>query len=190
MVRSFLQVVPITCLVGLIYAIYRYKKIKKQDISVTWGGEMIRWLFVCYLTGLANLVLTPSNLWSYFWFYARNGYGTGDGLGWFSGGFNFVPTLVTWLAGELTLGSWVKQMLVGNILMYVPMGFFLPFVSKKVDKRSIWKYAIAIPATVEVIQPIVGRSFDIDDLLCNFVGIVFGYFIAVVIMHLTNKKTA
>lgn len=190
MLKLFLEVVPITCLVGLIYAIYRYIKIKRQALSVKWGEEIIRWLFVCYLTGLVNLVLTPPNLWSHFWFYVRNGYGTGDDFfrGWFSGGFNFVPTLYKCLVGEFTLGSWVRQMLAGNILMLVPMGFFLPLVSEKVNKRSILVFAITIPAAVELIQPIVGRSFDIDDLLCNFIGIVFGYGIAAGMMHFIHKK--
>ena len=61
-VGLFLQVVPITCLVGVIYAVYRCIRIKKQKISVKWGAEILRWLFVCYLTGLINLTLVPRNL--------------------------------------------------------------------------------------------------------------------------------
>ena len=49
-VGLFLQVVPITCLVGIIYAVYRCIRIKKQQLSVKWGIEILRWLFVCYLT--------------------------------------------------------------------------------------------------------------------------------------------
>ena len=183
----FLEVVPITLLVGVAYALWRFIRIKKSGLSFSWGTEIIRWLFVCYLTGLVNLVLVPSNLWSHFWFYVRNGYATGDGLGWFSGGFNLVPSLYKCLIGELELGSWVQIMLVGNILMYAPMGFFLPFVSKKMDKGSLLKLAVAIPVVVEVLQPIVGRSFDVDDLICNFVGIVFGYAVAVAVVCLMKK---
>ena len=71
-------------------------------------------------------------------------------------------------------------MLVYNFLMFLPFGFFLPFVSKKINQRNIWKTALIIPVFIEVLQPVMGRSFDIDDLILNFAGIVFGYWIAIV----------
>ena len=37
LIGLFLQVVPITCLVGLVYAIYRLVKIKKHELPVAWG---------------------------------------------------------------------------------------------------------------------------------------------------------
>ena len=67
LIGIFLQVVPITFLVGLVYAIYRLVKIRKRELSVSWGAEIMRWLFVCYLTGLINLVLVPRNFWTYIW---------------------------------------------------------------------------------------------------------------------------
>lgn len=181
MLGLFLQVLPISCLVGAIYGVVRYFRIKQQDRSVAMGTEVMRLLFVCYLTGLVNLVLVPGNLWSAIWFYIWNGYPGGIDLYLFSGSFNLVPSIIKCLTGELVLGSWVKKMLVGNLLMYMPMGFFLPFVSEKVNKKSILKYAAGIPAVFEVLQPIMGRSFDVDDLFCNFLGILAGYGFAVLI---------
>ena len=78
LIGIFLQVVPITFLVGLVYAIYRLVKIRKRELSVSWGAEIMRWLFVCYLTGLINLVLVPRNFWTYIWFYLYNGYSGGE----------------------------------------------------------------------------------------------------------------
>ena len=71
-VGLFLQVVPITCLVGVIYAVYRYIRIKKRNTSVKWNIEILRLLFVCYLTGLINLTLVPHNLWSNIWALSCN----------------------------------------------------------------------------------------------------------------------
>ena len=187
-VGLFLQVVPITCLVGIIYAVYRCIRIKKQQLSVKWGIEILRWLFVCYLTGLVNLTLVPSNLWSHIWALIYVGY-SGTQIELFNGTFNFTPTIFKIISGELTFGSWVKTMLVGNFLMFVPMGLFLPFVSTKINGKSILKIAVIIPVTVEIIQPIVGRSFDVDDLILNFIGIVVGYFIAVGIKSLICKRS-
>jgi glycopeptide antibiotics resistance protein len=79
-------------------------------------------------------------------------------------------------------------MMAYNFLMFLPLGFFLPFVSEKVNIRSVWKYAIIIPIVVEVIQPVVGRSFDVDDLILNFAGIVVGFFIAAAIKSVALKQ--
>lgn len=187
-VGLFFQVVPITCLVGVIYAVYRCIKIKNYGISFAWGTEIMRWLFVCYLTGLINLILVPNNLWTYIWFYVRNGYSGCELEPLFSGGVNLVPTLIKVFTGEFTVGRWVQTMLAGNFLMFVPMGFFIPFVSEKVNKQNILKISVIIPIAVEVIQPIVGRSFDVDDLILNFAGIIVGYFVAIGIKTLIKKK--
>ena len=72
-------------------------------------------------------------------------------------------------------------MLLFNFLMFVPFGFFLPFVSDKVNGKNIFLIAVAVPAAIEIIQPVIGRSFDTDDLILNFTGIVAGFFIAKVI---------
>lgn len=36
-----LQVVSITCLVGIVYAVIRYRHIKKRGCAVAWGTEII-----------------------------------------------------------------------------------------------------------------------------------------------------
>ncbi len=184
----FLQVVPISFFVAFLYALYRCWKIKAKAIPISWSVEILRWLFVCYLTGLINLVLVPANLWGYIWFYLRNGYqgGTIDSL--FSGEINLIPTLFRVFTGELTLGHWVKTMLIGNILMFVPFGAFLPFITNKVNRKSILRVAVIVPVAVEVIQPVVGRSFDIDDLILNFAGIMLGFIIATGVKNTFSKR--
>lgn len=118
----FLQVIPITLLVGVIYAVYRCIRIKKHGNAVSWGTEIMRWLFVCYLTGLINLILVPANLWMFIWANVFVGYSHSE-LVFFSGDFNLVPTVFKLITGELTIGRWVLKMLVYNFLMFVPFGF-------------------------------------------------------------------
>ena len=183
----FLQVIPVTLLVGVIYAVYRCVHIKKHGNTVSWGTEIMRWLFVCYLTGLINLILVPANLWMCIWANVFVGYSHSE-IVFFSGDFNLVPTVIKLITGELTIGRWVLKMLVYNFLMFVPFGFFLPFVSEKNNNRSIWKVAVIVPIIVEVIQPVVGRSFDVDDLILNFAGIIVGYFIALGIKSISQRK--
>ena len=181
MLEAFLEVVPITIIVGIIYVIYRIIKIKKNKSLVNYFDEIVKFIFVCYLTGLINLVLVPSNLWSHFWFYIKTGYPTGDSLGLFSGSFNFVPSLYKYLIkSELSIGTWVRDMLIGNMLMFIPMGILLPLVFKKTNKKNIFIISILITLSIEILQPIIGRSFDIDDIIMNFIGIIIGYLIVVI----------
>lgn len=182
----FLQVIPITLLAGVIYAVYRCVRIKNHGNTVSWGTEIMRWLFVCYLTGLINLILVPANLWMCIWANVFVGYSHSE-IVFFSGDFNLVPTVIKLITGELTIGRWVLKLLVYNFLMFVPFGFFLPFVSEKNNNRSIWKVAVIVPIIVEVIQPVVGRSFDVDDLILNFAGIIVGYFVAFGIKNISKR---
>ena len=69
--------------------------------------------------------------------------------------------------------------LVGNVVGFMPFGFFLPFVTEKLNSKNVFAMAAAVPIIVELFQLILGRSFDIDDLICNFLGIIIGFFIAV-----------
>ena len=184
----FFQAVPITCVVGIIYVIIRVVIIKRNNLTIEWLKEIMRLLFSCYLTGLISLVVLPANFWLSFF----------DGilLGWWDemlpifsfGGFNLVPSLIKALSGELTIGSWVKTMLIGNIAMFLPLGFFLPFVTERVNRKNIFVVAIAVPFIVELLQMVFGRSFDIDDLICNFIGIVAGFFIGFAIKNIKQKS--
>jgi glycopeptide antibiotics resistance protein len=181
----FLQVVPVTVLVGLIYGISRCLLLRRRGKAVAWGTEVLRLLFVCYLTGLWNLVLVPEDLWTCIWERVFTSYRSTPTF--LIGEWNLVPTLFKWLSGALTLGPWVLKMLVYNFLMFLPLGFFLPFVLETVNTHSIWKYAVFIPVVVEVLQPVIGRSFDVDDLILNFAGIVVGFYAATALRALRKK---
>lgn len=42
--------------------------------------------------------------------------------------------------------------------------------------------AIIVPICFEVAQLFFGRSFDVDDLICNFIGIIIGAMVAYLIL--------
>ncbi len=62
----FFQAVPITCFVGAVYAVLRWALIKKKQRRTVWPDEIMKFLFVCYLTGLISLVILPANFWLRF----------------------------------------------------------------------------------------------------------------------------
>lgn len=185
---QFFQVLPITLLLGLVYFIFRIRYLKRQKKKVNYKQELLYLIFICYLVGLFNLVLVPSNFWSGIWHLIFYGYYENLFAGMFEFSYNFIPTLYKVITGKYLLGSWVITMIVGNVLMFIPMGILLNLCCKKINNKNIYMFAILIPFIIEIIQPIVGRSIDIDDLIMNFLGIVCGYFIIVLFKKILNFK--
>lgn len=67
--------------------------------------------------------------------------------------------------------------LLGNIVLFIPLGIFLPMLWPRLQR--LWKVLLAVAgiiALVEVVQvlTLLGRC-DIDDLLLNLIGAAIGY---------------
>ncbi len=67
--------------------------------------------------------------------------------------------------------------IVGNILMFVPFGFFTSYYLKLEKKRTIFCLALIVSVVIELIQLKIGRAFDVDDIVLNIVGSLLGYFL-------------
>ncbi len=65
--------------------------------------------------------------------------------------------------------------IVGNILMFIPFGFFTSYYLKLDKKRYIFYLALVVSVVIELIQLKIGRAFDVDDIILNLVGSFFGY---------------
>ncbi|MBE6730363.1 MAG: VanZ family protein [Ruminococcaceae bacterium] len=178
MLSLFLEVLPVSLLAGLIYTLYKLNKYRKLQEKLPVKKEIIRILFTVYVTGLISLTLLPQNFWTYFYFHVKNGYCNETLAPIFSGGFNFIPSICKWLTGEFTFGSWVKTMLTLNMLMFVPYGIFVYLISGKLQFKNICTVSLIIPLFIELFQPVIGRSFDIDDFILNSLGILVGHYLA------------
>ena len=97
---------------------------------------------------------------------------------------NFVPfkTIGTYFTrifeGSINISIAVENLL-GNLLIFLPFGFYLPFISGKFSKLSIYAIWLAlIILIVEITQLITRRgSFDVDDFILNFSGAIIGWLI-------------
>ena len=80
--------------------------------------------------------------------------------------------------------------LVGNFLMFVPMGAFLPMLFKKLHNFfASMGVTFLFLAIIEVTQILTRRgSFDIDDLILNMLGAVVGFLIQLIIRVVTNNS--
>ena len=76
--------------------------------------------------------------------------------------------------------------MIGNIMMFMPIGFFLPVLwTKCAPFKVTLGIGFCITLLIELCQLPLARSTDIDDLWLNVVGVSFGYLI-----YLLFKKIA
>ena len=95
---------------------------------------------------------------------------------------NIVPfkTIFTYVTaifnGRMNIDIPIKNLVI-NLLLFLPMGIYLPLFIKKINKTSLFSiYAIALLFIVEVVQLLTKRgSFDIDDFILNMVGALIGF---------------
>lgn len=66
---------------------------------------------------------------------------------------------------------------VGNIILFVPFGYLVSYYMKKPKYYGILLLTFITSLSTEVIQMYIGRSFDIDDILLNFIGGLIGFLI-------------
>ena len=83
-------------------------------------------------------------------------------------------TLLALAQGTYTAGSWVWIMILGNVLMLIPFGFLAPLLWEKLRGWRVLPVGLGFILAIELLQPLTGRSFDIDDILLNFLGVAIG----------------
>lgn len=87
------------------------------------------------------------------------------------GSVNLIPFQTVRLNGMLL------YILLGNILMFLPFGFFPALVWR----GSAWRRALltgfCVTGFIECWQLLVGRAFDIDDLWLNTLGAMAGFWL-------------
>ena len=113
-------------------------------------------LFALYLATLLSLTFLPFR------------FAPGEG------GFAFNSTLLAIAQGTYTAGSWVWTMILGNALMLIPFGFLVPLLWAKLRGWRVLPVGLGFILAIELLQPLTGRSFDIDDILLNFLGVAVG----------------
>ena len=83
--------------------------------------------------------------------------------------------------------SYFIHNVLGNILLFIPFGFFVSFIIK--SKKPIYIIIITIITSfvIEYVQLLIGRTFDVDDILLNIVGGFLGYLVYLIIQVIYDK---
>ncbi len=94
---------------------------------------------------------------------------------------------VTWSTSNVTLfkeifryelgSNMFLRNVIGNIVLFIPLGFFLSYFLRMKKFIVLFLMVLLISLSIETTQLIIGRVFDIDDLLLNLIGGIIGYYI-------------
>lgn len=121
---------------------------------------------------LTALALSYALIMGWLLFYRNRYFGEGYN-------YNFVPfyTIKKYILhhDHFNFDIWFKN-LFGNIVLFIPIGIFLPLLNKKYRRAfALTAASILLIAIVELAQMVtkVG-SFDIDDIILNTCGALLG----------------
>jgi glycopeptide antibiotics resistance protein len=154
LINDFLPMVILVTVVGflvrLVLIVYA-----KQKVSVYQDFKL--YLTILYCFALFELVTTTD-----FYSYTNN----------------FIPFKEI-LRYKSIISPLFLRNVVGNIILFVPFGFLISdFINSRAGKINIFITSLLTLVTstsIETIQMFIGRSFDIDDIILNFIGSIIGY---------------
>ena len=100
-------------------------------------------------------------------------------------GNNFIPFREIFRY-NITSRLFLKNV-VGNMIMFLPFGFFISYYIGPDNIKPILVLTLIASIAIEVVQLLIGRVFDIDDILLNLIGGAIGYSIYNVMRKIGNK---
>lgn len=102
------------------------------------------------------------------------------GRGYLHHGINIIPlrTITQYLTQSSNRNITITNIW-GNIEAFIPMGFLLPIIFKKLNKfKKVFASVLIVSLLIEVLQYITGTgASDIDDVILNVLGGILGYLI-------------
>lgn len=142
----FFQMVPFALAAGVIVGLRRKR---------VWSG-----LLAAYLTGLVGvtLLLRPIGLMYYRLIYGQSG----GSMWFFQWTYDFVPDFWRRFRPEN----------LANALMFVPFGELYPLAGEGRGFRRTLSAGLGLVLAIELLQPVFGRAFDINDVILNMAGIL------------------
>ncbi len=103
---------------------------------------------------------------------------------------NLVPFKTIYIYLKNLPSGFAIYNLFGNIIPFIPLGYFIPLYFNKKNRfiKSIFIF-IFILFFIEFSQFIfcIGY-FDIDDIILNFIGLIIGYIILIIIKNIKKSK--
>ena len=145
---------PTLALCIIILSTLRIMQLLKNNEKIILYKEFINLLFIIYILCLFHTVTEQDNILT---------------------SSNFIPFKEIFRYSFLS-NLFIKNIL-GNIIMFIPYGFFASYYLKINKKLPGIILAIIVSSSIELIQLSIGRIFDVDDIILNttgaFIGVLF-----------------
>ena len=107
-------------------------------------------------------------------------------VGWSS--HNFIPFREI-LRYDFGSGLFYKNIF-GNMLLFLPYGIFIAKYVKLDDTFVLVLISFITSLSIEVIQFLIGRVFDVDDILLNVLGCLLGFYLYKIFKKSSEKLPA
>lgn len=75
----------------------------------------------------------------------------------------------------------------GNMIMFLPFGFFVSYYLKNDKAFSTVVLTVIASVSIEVVQMMIGRVFDVDDILLNLLGGIAGFYLYYLLDRIGNR---
>ena len=76
---------------------------------------------------------------------------------------------------------------IGNMVMFLPYGFFVSYYLDNKKLSLTFTLTLITSVAIETVQLIIGRTFDIDDIILNVIGGTLGFYIYHIFDMIGNK---
>ena len=77
--------------------------------------------------------------------------------------------------------------IIGNVLLFIPYGFFATLYADIKKGRSAFLLVFLASLSIECTQLMIGRIFDVDDIILNVLGGMLGFFLCRALDKLSDK---
>lgn len=176
--KYILNMIPYIVISVPIYMMIRFIIIKTRKLKVNWYREITLLLFVLFIIALASQTIIPK------FEFGVNGV---DIVKNRKHTTNFIPFKVLFETYyEVFINGNINYFLInflGNIIMFMPIGFFLPLLWHLSNKKVI-TLGFVFSLVIEICQIFLPRGTDIDDLILNTMGTILG----LLLYKITYKK--
>ena len=152
----------IICLVIIVSLRLGY--IIRNRVKIKLYKELITLCFIVYFMCLFYIVTFQDVTWS---------------------GSNFIPFREMF---RYPFGSkpFIKNIL-GNVLLFMPYGVAIGYYTKTKKIRYAFLIGIVLSLSIETTQYVIGRVFDVDDIILNAIGCILGFSLYVTSFDLVQK---
>ncbi len=162
----FLQALPFAIIIGFLYGFLKHKK--NPDLKIK--ELIIPSIFCSYLTGLI-LITIGLDLLHIFWYYLLYHQEPGTSINLFNGSFDF----------NLDFYQDMSTETLTNFIMFIPLGLFLLIIYPKSKWLNLIFKGFLVVICIELVEPVFDRAFDVNDIVLNTLGIIFGSLICLII---------